>query len=92
MGSSATDLIEELQAAGIEIRINRTNLEFRGAASQELRLRLRELREEVWEELWVREGRRRQARAIERLSRGRQAFVERCIREGTYSEPKKPNP
>jgi|GEM_PF-5775516 len=92
MGNIAADLIAHVISEGIQVRRNGGQVEFKGKITPDLHMKLREMRDEIWEELWCVEGRERQARAIEWLAKDRQAFVDRCICEGKYRGASKPIP
>jgi hypothetical protein len=80
-------LLDELDALGIRLKVDGGKLFVSGLLSPELEARLTAGKDEVWEAVWIRQGRARQALAVKRLADDRARWIEQCKRLGKYRGP-----
>ncbi len=74
------EMLAELDSLGIRTKVVNGRLFVAGPLTPELEARLREQKDQVWEEVWARQGRVRQAAALKRLADDRVRWVEECQR------------
>ncbi len=86
-GGKLGELLGELNALGIRLKVEKGKLFVAGPLSPEWKARLNACKDEVREAVWVREGRLRQAAALRRLAEDRAKWIEECKRLGKYRDP-----
>jgi len=84
---AVTAMLAELAALGIKMKEDRSEVYFSPAPPPELLARLKPHKEQVANAIWGREGRIRQAAALERLAADRLSWIEENKRLGKYRGP-----
>jgi hypothetical protein len=87
MDEAVNTLLAELDALGIAVKEERGEVSVRPKPSPELLDRLRRHRDALAKAVWARNGRARQAKAIEQLAADRRNWIEQNKRLGYYRGP-----
>jgi hypothetical protein len=87
MDETVARLLADLDARGITVKEHRGEVSVRPTPAPELLDRLRRHKHALAEAIWARDGRARQARAIERLAEDRRNWIAECKRLGRYRGP-----
>jgi len=87
MDETVTRLLADLDALGISVKEERGDVLIRPRPPPELLDRLKRHKDQLAEAVWARDGRARQARAIERLAEDRRTWIAECKRLGRYRGP-----
>lgn len=87
MDEAVNVLLAELDALGIVVREERGEVSVRPKPPSELLARLRRHKDALAQAVWARDGRARQAQAVERLAADRRNWIEQNKRLGYYRGP-----
>ena len=87
MDETVTGLLADLDALGINVKEERGEVSVRPKPPPDLLGRLKRHKDALAQAVWGRDGRARQAKAIERLAADRRAWVEENKRLGRYRGP-----
>jgi hypothetical protein len=87
MDEAVNGLLAELDALGIAVKEERGEVSVRPTPPSELLDRLRRHKDALAQAVWAREGRARQAQAVERLAADRRNWIEQNKRLGYYRGP-----
>lgn len=87
MDEAVNSLLAELDALGISVKEERGEVSVRPTPPSELLARLRRHKDALAHTVWARDGRVRQAQAVERLAADRRNWIEQNKRLGYYRGP-----
>lgn len=87
MDEAVNGLLAELDALGIAVKEERGDVSVRPKPPPELLDRLRRHKDALAQAVWARDGRARQARAMEQLAADRRNWIEQNKRLGYYRGP-----
>jgi hypothetical protein len=87
MDEAVNGLLAELDALGIVVKEERGEVSVRPKPPPELLGRLRQHRDALAQAVWARDGRVRQAKALERLTADRRNWIEQSKRLGYHRGP-----
>lgn len=87
MDEAVNSLLTELAALGIAVKEERGEVSVRPKPPPELLDRLRRHKDALAQAVWARDGRARQAQAVERLAADRRNWIEQNKRLGYYRGP-----
>lgn len=86
MDETVTQLLAEIDAAGIVVKEERGEVLVRPKPASDLLDRLRQHKNALAHAVWARDARARQTKALERLAADRRAWVEDNKRLGRYRD------
>jgi len=87
MDEAVNVLLAELDALGVAVKEERGEVSVRPKPPSELLARLRRHKDALAQAVWARDGRARQAQAVERLAADRRNWIEQNKRLGYYRGP-----